>query len=242
MKSSRAAAGSMRAVADLAVHHQRHPVQRHLLQRDRPAPLLLPVRLAVAAPDQVPGQRLHPLGLDAGHGARPQPGRLHQLGGHDPVRRLPGQAGPGEDREPRVARAEVLGPRPPATARVAGSWRLGLHPDLREQSSQQGNVHPGPFGRRRTDRHPEIAGQPLQLPLEVLPLADAQVVQEVARGTCGGRPRRRARAAARSGTPTGSGRRRSPSPGRRTGGACRRPAAARRRAARAGPGWTAPTR
>ena len=40
-------------------------------------------------------------------------------------------------------------------------------------------MHPGPFGRRRTDRHPEIAGQPLQLPLQVLPLTDAQVVQEV---------------------------------------------------------------
>ena len=40
-------------------------------------------------------------------------------------------------------------------------------------------MHPGSFGRRRTDRHPEIAGQPLQLPLKVLPLADAQVVQEV---------------------------------------------------------------
>ena len=56
---------------------------------------------------------------------------------------------------------------------------LGLHPDLRQQAGQQGDVHRGPFGRRGTDRHPEIAGQPLQLALEVLPLADAQVVQEL---------------------------------------------------------------
>ncbi len=134
---------------DLAVHHQRHPVQRDLLQRDRPAALLLPVRLAVAVPDQVPGQRLHPLRLDPRHRPRPQPGRLHQLRRHDPVRRLSDQRGSGEDSEPGAARAQVLGPRPsPPGRRGGGLERLCFHADLGEQASQQGHVQPGPFGRR----------------------------------------------------------------------------------------------
>ena len=90
--------------------------------------------------------------------------------------------GPGEDGEP--ARCGRRGTRlaaavPALGAEAASRGRLGLHADLRQQASQQGDVQPGPFGRRRTDRHPEVAGQPLQLPLKVLPLADPQVVQEV---------------------------------------------------------------
>src|ERR1035441_483935 len=38
-------------------------------------------------------------------------------------------------------------------------------------------MNPGSFGRRRVDRDPEVAGQPLQLALQVLPLADPQEVQ-----------------------------------------------------------------
>src|ERR1035438_7085764 len=38
-------------------------------------------------------------------------------------------------------------------------------------------MNPGPFGRRGLDRDPEVAGQPLQLALQILPLADPQEVQ-----------------------------------------------------------------
>ena len=52
------------AVVDLALGDDRHAVQRHLLVRHHRRLLLLPVRLAVGALDQVLGQRLDPLRLD----------------------------------------------------------------------------------------------------------------------------------------------------------------------------------
>ncbi len=74
---------------------------------------------------------------------------------------------PGREDEPRVARAEVV-------ARVALA-----QPDVRQQAGQQRGVHPGGVGRLVGLDDAEIARDAAQLADEVLPLADAQVVQEL---------------------------------------------------------------
>ncbi len=124
------------AVVHLAVGDDRQPVQRHLLGRHHRAPAGVPARLAVAAAEQVTAEFLGPLRLDPGHRPGPQPGRLDQLGGHHPWRRLPGQRRVREDRELRAAGAGELdrpAPWPASAASLAGpglarpARRDGLH-------------------------------------------------------------------------------------------------------------------
>ena len=90
----------------------------------------------------------------------PQPGGLDELRGHDPRGGLAGQARPGEQRESRAAGAEVLVARPTigslALRRAAAGRRdLGrlLHPDVREQAGQDGDVDAVGVPRER-----ELAG------------------------------------------------------------------------------------
>ncbi len=104
-------AGGLRvdpAVVDLALGDDRHAVQRDLLVRHHRRLVLLPVRLAVGALEQVLGERLDPLRLDLRVDPGPQPGRLDQLGGHHEARRLLEERRAGEDRELGAAGAQVL--------------------------------------------------------------------------------------------------------------------------------------
>jgi hypothetical protein len=117
------------AVVHLARHGERDAVQRDLLEGHHGGLLLLPVRLAVGALDQVRGEGLRPLRLHARHHARPHAVGLHQLGGHDVARRLLRQRRARHDREPCAARTGVV-----ALVGVAQA-------DVRQHPGQQRAVH-----------------------------------------------------------------------------------------------------
>ena len=156
------------SVADQASADEREPVEGDRLVGHGLGPLGRPVGLAVGAPHQVRRQLLGPLGLDAGDGAGEQPGGLHQLGGHDPLRRPAGQRGPREDDEAGVAGPEEL----------AG---LGVPAaDVGEQARQQGTVDPVGLGGRVVAVEPEVGGHAPQLRVHVLPLAHPEVVEVLA--------------------------------------------------------------
>ena len=126
------------------------------------------------------GQLLDLLGVDPGDGAGEQPAGLDQLGGDHPARRLLRQRRAGRDHEPGVAGAEVLPARPAGLAvrPFAGS---GLQADVRQQPGQQrgGDALLVGLGGGLAERHAQPAGGAAQLAVQVLPLADAQVVQEL---------------------------------------------------------------
>ena len=100
-----------------AVGDDRDAVEGDLLRGDDGAAVLGPAGLAVGPLDQVGGDRFDPFRLDAGDDAAPEPGGLDELGGDHPVRRLAGERGAREDREPGAAGAEVFGQRTAATLR-----------------------------------------------------------------------------------------------------------------------------
>ncbi len=159
------------AVVDLPLGDDRQAVQRHLLVGQHRAGLLLPVRLAVGALDQVRGERLHPLRLDLRVDPGPQPGGLHQLGRHHPARRLLEQPRTREHREPGAARARVLALLHVEQAQVG------------EQAGQQRLVDPVGVRLgvvvRLVDGHAELLGDGAQLDVDVLPLPYPQVVEEL---------------------------------------------------------------
>ncbi len=168
------------AVRDEAVGDQRHAVQRHPLVRHHGRALLAPVRLAVAALDQVRAEALGPLGLDRGVLAGPQAAGLDELAGHQELRVLPVQPAAREDREPGAAGAEVLARAAPA---LAGRALLALleQPDVAEQAGQQrlvDAVRVGVVGGP-ADLDVHLLADLAQLGLEVLPLAHPQVVEEL---------------------------------------------------------------
>ena len=59
---------------------------------------------------------------------------------------------------------------------------IGLDADVRQQAREQGGVDAAlvGFGGRLAERHAQPAGGAAELAVQVLPLADAQVVQELA--------------------------------------------------------------
>ena len=174
-----------RAVVDEPVGDQRHAVQRDSLAGHHRGALGRPVRLGVLPLHQVAGQSLGPLGLDRRDLAGPQARGLHELAGHDERRGPPLQPRPREDREPRTAGAEVLPRAGPLALAPRPRRRLVLllqHPDVGEQAREQRLVDA--VGVRCVGGHPQpdlhlLAHLP-QLGLEVLPLADAQVVEVLA--------------------------------------------------------------
>nr|BFE71022.1 hypothetical protein GCM10020092_043230 [Actinoplanes digitatis] len=180
-------------VADLAPGHDRQPVEGHLLVGHHGALLLLPVRLAVAALDQVRRELLGPLGLDARVHPAPEPRRLDQLGRHHPAWLLLEQGRAREDRELGAAGAEIF-----ALVRV-------LQADVREQAGEQGRVHGLTPAELVTlgEREPEGTGDLPQLRVDVLPLADPQVVEELGTAQPSGTGCRTARAASPAGSATG---------------------------------------
>ena len=153
------------AVVDLPLGHDRHAVQRHLLVGHHGRLVLLPVRLAVRALDQVLRERLHPLGLHLGVDPGPQPRGLHQLRRHHELRLLLEQRRAREDRELRRPRAQVLV--------LVGV----LQPDVREQSGEEGDVDVLLGGVRLGEVDAHRLGDRTQLRVDVLPLADPQEVQ-----------------------------------------------------------------
>ena len=211
MKSSRLSSRSIRPNATGRSVASGHAVQRDALVGHHRGALARPVRLAVAALDQVGADPLGPLGLDRGVLARPEAAGLDQLAGHQVRRVLPAQGTAREDREPGAAGAEVLprATRPPAGRACRDPLALLEHADVAQTVP---TAAPGGSRRRRT-AHPRSARLPagrallagrapfssavdveqstpalaqvdLELPahlaelgLEVLPLADPEVVE-----------------------------------------------------------------
>ncbi len=154
-------------VPHAAPGHERQAVERHPLEGHRRTPLGVPVRLAVGALDQVPRDPLDRLGLDARGDPAEQPARLDEIGDHHPARRAPGQRRPGGEDEAGVPCANIL-----SGISVTGA-------DVAEQAGQQRGVHARRVGRIVALNDVEPARDRAQLTDEVLPLADAQVVQEL---------------------------------------------------------------
>ena len=178
MNSSRLSAAVDLAVADQPVGDQRYAVQGDPLVGHHGGPLLRPVRLGVGALDQVGAEPLGPLGLDRGVLPGPEPAGLDELAGHQELRVLPVQPAAGEDREPRAAGAEVLAR---ARASVAALLPLLERADVGEQPGQQRLVDAVGVGgvRGLADLDLHLLADLAQLGLEVLPLADPQVVEEL---------------------------------------------------------------
>src|SRR4028119_561994 len=112
------------------------------------------------------GKWFGPLRLDLRDVAAPQPGGLDKLACHHPGWPLLRQGGPGPERELRAARAYVLP-------------LLGVpQADVGQQAREQGDMNELRVGRRTPPRS-LVAHQRAQLPDQVLPLPDAQVVEEL---------------------------------------------------------------
>ena len=203
-----------------------------------PRGLLGPVRIGVAALEEVRRGLEQPLGLDLRGRAREELRRLHELERHDPRGRLASEGRRRVNREARLPRAHVdaiLG------AAVA---------DLREQAREERDVERVARGTRRRRasfawrarwgaglrlHETELADHVFELPVDFAPLANAKkreeaLLADAPQVRCAPGSRRRGR------TPTAAAAPRSPSARRGSAGAGRRPSAARRAGARAGPG------
>ena len=130
-----------------------------------------PAGLGVLPFDQMAAELLGPHRVDPRDVVGPEPGRLDEFAGHDNLRLLAEQPRARRDAEPRTPRAEVVA--------------LGLvaHADLAQQPGQQRLVDRVDITlalRARAGRESRTLAGLSQLSDEILPLADPQVVQELA--------------------------------------------------------------
>ncbi len=160
---------------DDAADDERHAVERDPLGRDGRAALARPARLGVLPLHEVLAELLGPHRVDARVDPGPQPARLDELLGHDELRLLAEERRPGTDAEARAAGAGIL------------PLLLVADADVREQAGEQrlvdrvgvdlalADVRTLPAA----DVEPGLLGGLPDLAVEVLPLADAQVVEEL---------------------------------------------------------------
>ena len=106
----------------------RQAVERGTLQRHHLGALLFPMRLGLAASQQMRTERLQPLRLDAGNTARIQARGLHQLGRHDPAPGFFLHARSGVNPEADAARTQVMP-------------LLALEPDIAQQAGHERTVY-----------------------------------------------------------------------------------------------------
>ena len=111
--------------------------------------------------------RLDPLRLNARGDTPPQAAGFHQFGDHRPFWRLFEQPRSREDGEASVARAGKL--------LLVGVF----HTDMRQQTGQQRGVNFAILRRLAVHRQPELFHHLTQLGIDILPLAHAQVVEEI---------------------------------------------------------------
>ena len=141
------------------------------------------MRFGVLHADEVLADLFDPLRFDGGVGARPQAGGFDEFGGEHPVGALLEQAGAGEDCELGAACAEVFAGAAGAPLGVLLAFFLDAH--VREQAGEQalvdvylvrGGVNIATAAGVNVGGSAHFA----QLGEEVLPFADAQVVDELA--------------------------------------------------------------
>ncbi len=131
------------------------------------AALLLPVRLRERVLEQVRADLLDPFGLDLREAARIEPARLDQFGGHHPAPGLLHERRARPQMELDAARAQVM--------RLV----VGLQADVAEQAREQGQVDLL-VGRLDLVEAPAVlAHHRQQLRVDVAPLAQPQVREEV---------------------------------------------------------------
>ena len=155
-----------RAKVHLAPRHDDQPVQRHLLKGHHLAALFLPVRLAVAGLDQVPGQRLNPGRINLGGQTAIEATGFGQLGHHDPGRLLLGQPGGWVQQKAALARAQIIA-------------LFGLVAQVAEQAGQQSLVYRLVRGRLAVFFQPQVVAGQTDLAMGFAPLAQAQVIEKV---------------------------------------------------------------
>ena len=132
-----------------------------------PRRLAFPVWIVVLMLDQMRADLLDPFRLDPGHRAGVDLGRLHLLGGHDPLRLGLEQEGTGVDKELR--------------ATGAGVFVLFLaQADVGQQAGQQRPVNFAVLAGRLIQLQLQFALDYLHdLAVDVMPLRQAHVGQEV---------------------------------------------------------------
>ena len=153
------------------VAHDGHAVEHGLLVHHCRRALPRPHRLRITVLEQVFRGVFDPFRLDLGHIARPEPRGFNELGGHEELWRLLAQAGTWEDHEAGAAGALEL-------LRVAVACA-----DVRQKAGQQrlmDGVRVPLAGDLRGHRPTELLGHLAQLAHQVVPLANAHVVQEFA--------------------------------------------------------------
>jgi len=132
-----------------------------------PRRLAFPVRVIMLLPDQMSADLLDPLGLDLRHGTGVHLGRLHLLGGHDPLRLGFEEERPWMNEQPGPAGADIFG-------------LLLAQADVGEQARQQRPVYFAIFSWRLIQLEPQLALDDLHdLPVDVMPLGHAHIGQEV---------------------------------------------------------------
>ncbi len=109
----------------------------------------------------------NPLRIDTRGDTPPQTAGFHQLGDHGPLRRLLKQTGAREDGETRVACAGIF-----LLIRI-------LHPDMRQQAGQQGDMDFAVLRRFTVHRYTQLFHHLAQLGVDILPLAYAQIIEEI---------------------------------------------------------------
>ena len=157
-------------VRDPAVRVDRQPVERSALERDHLAAPRVPLRLLVAALDEMAADIFEPARLDRAHRAREEARRLHQLGGRDPTAGL-FHRGARMDPELDAARAGV------ARLRLIPYANVAKQPG--GQCTMDGAVALRRFRVHRGLTPAELAQRTRELPGDIAPLAHARHREEI---------------------------------------------------------------
>ena len=158
-----------RPVLDTPVDVDWKAVERRALLRHHGGLLLLPVRLALRALQQMCAEPFQPFGLDPGDRAGEKARRFGQLGSDDPARRLLGERRSGVNPELDAPRTQVVA-------------LLRLETDVPEQPSEQCAMHPGVLasvGHDVPDLPAELRDELLQLRVDVAPFPHPVEREEV---------------------------------------------------------------
>ena len=203
---SRETTGSMRAVLHLPLGDDRDAVQGDPLEGHDAAALLAPsaARCRCAA-SRCPPTASTCSGSICATPPGVEPVGLHQLGRDDQGGGFLASGRAGRDDEAGAARAEVL------------ALLLPCSPTWLQQPGEQGRSSPSAGSPAPSTSQLQLARDPPELAVQVLPLADPQVVEELLACTAAGKRWRTAPSAAPAGAATGAARRAGPTSGRRSG-------------------------